>query len=263
MAFRPRGHTTLITGASSGLGAEFARVFAARGSNLVLVARRLGRLDELAAEIRAEHDVTVLVIAMDLARPEAGDALKARLDAESVTIDTLINNAGFGTIDRFVNEDRKRLAEELQLNVATLVDLTHIFLPEIVRAGRGAVVNLASTAAYQPNPTMAVYGASKSFVLNFTIALALEMQQSSVKILALSPGPTQTEFFAVAKTNLAVSQQTPQQVIAVAMRALDARNTPSHVVAGRSNSFSAAVVGLLPKPFAARIAGNMLTGRRV
>jgi len=175
--------TALITGASSGLGEEFAHRFAARGENVVLVARRADRLETLARRIEADHGVTATAVAMDLGVPGIGESLRKALADKGVTPTTLVNNAGFGTHGRFRDEDPARVASEIALNVSALVDLTHAFLPNLT----GALINIASTAAYQPTPNMAVYGATKAFVLNFTEALAYEYRTSPLKILALSP----------------------------------------------------------------------------
>src|SRR3954451_23103214 len=164
MTMTYRGTTALITGSSSGLGSEFARQFAARGANVVLVARREERLRELAERLERDHKVTATPIAVDLAQPTAPAELRRALDERGITIQSLINNAGFGMKGSFIDSDSARIAEMVQLNVATLVGLTREFLPDLVRSGNGALVGIASTGAYQPCPNMAVYGATKAFV---------------------------------------------------------------------------------------------------
>ncbi|MBY4399755.1 SDR family oxidoreductase [Rhodococcus fascians] len=248
--------TALITGASSGLGEEFAHRFAARGENVVLVARRADRLETLARRIEADHGVTATAVAMDLGVPGIGESLRKNLADKGITPTTLINNAGFGTHGRFRDEDPARVASEIALNVSALVDLTHAFLPNLT----GALINIASTAAYQPTPNMAVYGATKAFVLNFTEALAYEYRTSPLKILALSPGPTRTEFFdVVGSEDAAVGNfQTSEQVVSTAMRAVDSRRTPASVVSGLSNKISAGSVRLAPRSLAAIISGRLL-----
>jgi len=254
------GRTALITGASSGLGAEFARQLAARGSDLVLVARRAAQLDRLAAELRDAHGVTVTAHAVDLARPGIGVELRDQLAGEGIRISTLINNAGFATYNRFVEEDVARIIAEIQLDVTTLVELTHAFLPGLLADGTGALVNVASTAAFQPLPNMAIYGASKAFVLSLTEALAYEHRDASLKILALCPGPTRTEFFDVVGTDAAAvgRYQSAEQVVATALRALDRRSTPAHVVSGFGNRLSTAAVSVLPISAGAAMAGRLL-----
>lgn len=260
MTIEFHGRTALITGASSGLGAEFAARLAGRGSDLVLVARRQEALERLAARLRTEHGVRVDTIAMDLARPGVGHELHAALDGRGIEISTLINNAGFATYSAFTDEDAARIAAEIQLNVAALVDLSHAFLPSLLAAGSGALVNVASTAAFQPLPRMAVYGASKAFVLSFTQALAFENRASGVKILALCPGATRTEFFDVVGTEAAAvgSYQSASQVISTALRALDKRRTPAYIVSGAGNRISSSLAGIAPRRLSTAMAGRML-----
>jgi short-subunit dehydrogenase len=260
MSFDIRSATALVTGASSGLGSEFARRFAERGADLVLVARRAGRLEELAAELRTAHGVTVTVVPFDLARPDAGRALRAELDARSLSVHLLVNNAGFGTHVPFVRTEPARIEEEITLNVSALVDLTRAFVPPMVDAGRGAVVNLASIAAYQPTPGMAVYGATKAFVLHFTEALAFELRGSGVKVLTVSPGPTSTEFFDVAGPGASGGArfQSAEQVVSAALRALERRSTPASTVSGALNLLTASAARFVPRRVALAISGRML-----
>ncbi|ANJ26046.1 SDR family NAD(P)-dependent oxidoreductase [Agromyces aureus] len=255
-----RGQTVLITGASSGLGAEFASSFAARGADLVLVARREARLIDLATSIEAEHGVRVTTLAQDLATADAPTVLRAALDERGIAVHSLVNNAGFGMKGAFVEADPARIAEMVSLNVASLVGLTREFLPDLVADGRGVLVNIASTAAYQPCPGMAVYGATKAFVLSFTEALAYETRDSGVRVLAVSPGATRTEFFDVVGTaDAAVGRfQTPTQVVELAHRELDRRVTPPSVVSGRGNALNSTLVRLLPRRAALAISGNLL-----
>src|SRR3954469_20394085 len=186
--------TALITGASGGIGLELARVFAAHGYDLVLVARSGGKLEELAAELRTGHGIAARVIAKDLARPESPEDLARELEAAGVTVDVLINNAGFATFGPFVAADLHAELEELQLNVVTLTHLTKKLLPGMVARRRGGVLNVASTAAFQPGPFMAIYYATKAYVLSFSEALAEELAGTGVSVTALCPGPTATGF---------------------------------------------------------------------
>ena len=227
MPLNHRGTTAIITGASSGLGAEFARILAARGANLVLVARRAERLAELATDIRSKHGVEVHTIALDLTELGATDALVAAVRERGLSIDTVINNAGFGMRGAVVDANAARLDEQVRLNVGAVVSITRAFLPEMVASGRGALVNVASTAAFVPVPLMAVYGATKAFVLSFTEAVAFETRDSSLRVTAICPGATRTEFFDVVGTEDAAvgSFQTPPQVVATAMRC---PRRPSH-----------------------------------
>jgi short-subunit dehydrogenase len=241
------GQTALITGASTGIGATFARDLAARGANLVLVARSEDRLRALAAELVQEHGVRVDVLALDLGAPGVGADVQARVEALGLEVDVLVNNAGFGTHGDLVHADLTRLLAEVQLNCATVVDLTTRFLPAMTGRRRGVVVNVASTAGFQPVPHMAVYAATKAFVLSFTEAVWAESKDSGVAVLALCPGATRTPFFDVVGTDDVVvgTLRTPEQVVATALRGL-ARRRPS-IVDGWVNGVVARTAGLLPR----------------
>jgi len=253
------GTTALITGASSGLGAEFARALAARGADLVLVARRADRLETLAATLRTQHGVQVRVVPADLTAPGAASALRAELDG--VHIDTLVNNAGLGHYGDLADTDPELVRDMVQLNVAALVDLTRTFLPDL-RAGRGALVNVASTAAYQPCPHLAVYGATKAFVLSFTEALHAELRPTGLRVLALSPGATRTEFFDVAGSDAQVGRmQESAEVVGLAMRALDRRRTPASIVSGRSNGLTAVAARLSPRRVTLAVSDRLMSPR--
>lgn len=254
------GTTALVTGASSGLGVEFARQLAARGADLVLVARRQDRLETLAADLRAAGR-TVTVIAADLAAPGAAAELAKDLAKKKITIGTLVNNAGFGTRNRFEDEDAARIAEEIDLNVGALVDLTKAFYDQLQATDRGALITVASTAAYQPVPLMAVYGATKAFVLSFTEALWYENKDRGLGVLCLSPGATRTEFFEVAGEGARLGDfQTPQEVVALALRTLDKRNAPPSVVSGGRNKVMASAGRFVPRRTLVNVTGAM-TGR--
>ncbi len=259
MSMTYRGTTALITGASAGLGTAFAEQFAARGADLVLVARREDRLRSLADRLQAAHGITAGVISLDLARTDAATALRAGLDERGIRVQTLVNNAGFGMKGAFVDADPARIAEMVQVNVATLVGVTRAVLPELVADGRGALVSVASTGAYQPCPNMAVYGATKAFVLSFTEALAYETKASGLRVLALSPGATRTEFFDVVGTaDAAVGRyQSPTQVVELALRVLDGGRRPS-IVSGRLNAASAKLAGLMPRRLTLAVSGRVL-----
>jgi uncharacterized protein len=258
------GTTALITGASSGLGEEFARQFAARGANLVLVARRGDRLESLAAALRERHGVSVTVIPADLSAANSAHDLAARVSSLGISIDTLVNNAGFATRSRFENADAARVRQEVDLNVGALVSITRAFYPGLLASGTGALINIASTAAYQPVPLMAVYGATKAFVLSFTEALWYEAKGSGLKVLALSPGATRTEFFDVAGENARVgSFQTPGQVVGIALSTLDRRNPPPSVVCGTGNALTVAATKLLSRRLVATLTGSITRRRPV
>lgn len=244
MAYTP--HRSLVTGASSGIGAAFARALAARGSDLVLVARRTDRLTDLADELAAAHGIRAQVLTADLSLPAAGRDLRAAIEGP---VDTVVNNAGFGAHGRLVEADPDMLERMVAVDVAALVDVTRAFLPELIAARRGAVVNIASTASFQPVPLMAAYGASKAFVLSFSEAVWQEARPHGVKVLALAPGATRTEFFDIAGNGDATVGrfQTPEAVVASGLRALDRRATPPHVVSGVGNRLLSQAPRLSPR----------------
>jgi uncharacterized protein len=185
--------TCLITGASSGIGEEFARQLAARGHGVFLVARREERLRKLADELEREHGVRAEVVARDLADPSECSALPADVEERGLAVDVLVNNAGFTTVgDVHLNPDRQ--LGMVRVNCEAMVALTSAFLPQMAERGRGAVINVASTAAYQPIPAQAVYGATKAFALSFSEAVSAEVKGAGVTVTALCPGPVATEF---------------------------------------------------------------------
>jgi short-subunit dehydrogenase len=190
--------TALVTGASSGIGLEFARLLAREGHDLVLVARRRDALEDLARELAVTNGVAVRVIAKDLTAQDSTAEIFSELETERIVVDILVNNAGLGLHGRFWETDLDRQIEIIQVNVVALTGLTGRFLPGMVARGRGRIVNIASTAAFQPGPYMAVYYATKAYVLSFSEALAQELSDTGVTVTALCPGPTVTEFQAAA-----------------------------------------------------------------
>jgi len=213
----------LITGASAGLGESFARRCALEGMDLVLVARRKDRLDSLAQRIQRDFKVNVLVVAEDLSLPGAPAAIKAACDAAGVQVSMLINNAGFGSHARFHETDIDWQTAIIEVNCKAPTALTGLFLPDMVQRGNGAVVFLASTAAYQPAPMLAVYGASKAFNRMMGEALYEELKPCGVDVLSLSPGYTQTEFHNVAQVKrLPPSEmfRRPEEVVDTCFRTL-------------------------------------------
>jgi short-subunit dehydrogenase len=193
----PRG-TALVTGASSGIGAALAAELASRGHALTLVARREERLRSLATELSTEHSVDAEVIACDLADPAERERLIAELNQRGRSIEVLVNNAGFGSRGEFTTSDTERMLRMVRVNIEAVVDLTGRLLPAMAARGRGAVINVASTAAFQPLPGSAVYAASKAFVLSFSESLRTEVRDRGVSVTALCPGPVRTEFPEVA-----------------------------------------------------------------
>lgn len=252
-----KSKTALITGASSGIGLEYAREFARRGSNLILVARRQDALENLKRELSEAFGVTVTVIAMDLSSPDAGQKLVGELAEHGFTVDFLINNAGFGTNSRFSQEDRSVIRQEITLNVLTLVDLTAAFLPHMLKQNFGAVVNIASTASYQPVPGMAVYAATKSFVRSFTSAVWGEVAGTNVRVLTVSPGATKTEFFDVAGAKPAGALAPVENVIRTTFKALDSKRSKPAVIDGAANRVLALFSTILPKAMVIRMVAKM------
>jgi short-subunit dehydrogenase len=186
--------TALVTGASSGIGVAIARELAERGHSLILVARREERLRSLADELSREHGVDAVVHVADLRRRKAREGLEQALAADGRFVEVLVNNAGFGSRGEFVTNDTGRMVDMVRLNVEAVVDLTGRFLPGMTNRGRGAVINIASTSAFQPLPGSAVYAAGKSFVLSFSEAIRTELRGSGVTVTAVCPGPVKTEF---------------------------------------------------------------------
>jgi short-subunit dehydrogenase len=256
-----QGKTAVITGASSGIGVEFAKRFAARGANLVLVARRKDRLLAVAKEIKSAHQVNVDVIVADLSEVGAAERLFKSLQRKKIQVDIMVNNAGFGTMGEFKNSSINRVTEEIQLNISTLVQLSRLAIPGMVERGNGVVVNIASTAAYQPVPYMAVYAATKAFVLSFTEALWGELDGTGVSALALSPGGTKTEFFEVASEGKRQDgfgmMQTVEQVVETAIAALDKHNPPPSVISGGMNAAMARSGRLISRKSLIKVARAM------
>jgi uncharacterized protein len=186
--------TILITGASSGIGLELARCFAADGSRLVLVSRKGNALEALAAELRQAHKIQAQVITADLASAEAPTRLLAHLQAAGLKVDVLVNNAGIGAQGRFAELPLARQLDMLQINITSLTHLTRLLLPGMIERRRGGILNVASTASFQPGPGMGVYYATKAYVLSFTEALAEELSGTGVTVTAVCPGPTATNF---------------------------------------------------------------------
>ncbi len=251
--------TALITGASSGLGVEFARQLARERYSLVLTARREDRLKGVAEEAKRLGAPDARVIASDLSSSNAARALHQKLVEENVAVDFLVNNAGFGTHGRFTNLPLERELEEIELNIASIVALTHLFLPAMVERRRGTIINVASTAAFQPVPFMATYAATKAFVLNFSEALAYEVRASGVTVTALCPGPTRTEFQAVAGTQQAKMPSSAYMDAAtvVAQAIASAKSGAPVRINGALNWLMAQSTRLAPRALVVRIAAAM------
>ena len=186
--------TVLITGASSGIGMGLAKLFAADGSDLVLVARREDRLNELAEELKSEHGIEVHVLPKDLSKKTSPKEIFNHLKKEKIEIDVLVNNAGFGSRGMVSELDTDLQVDMVQVNAAALTHLTSLFLPGIIERGQGGILNVGSLAGFQPGPNLAVYFATKAYVLSFTEALAEEISNPNIKVSCFAPGPVKTEF---------------------------------------------------------------------
>jgi short-subunit dehydrogenase len=240
--------TVLITGASSGIGLELARVFAAHNYDLVLVARNEARLHEVAHELKTRHRCEVRVLASDLSQSTAPLAIYDQLQRDRIHVDVLVNNAGFSTYGAFTVTDLKTELEMLQVNIVALTHLTKLFMPAMLQQRRGRILNVASTAAFQPGPLMAVYYASKAYVLSFSQAVGEELRGSGVTVTALCPGPTASSFqqrAAMQKSKLMSGIMMDARTVAVEGYRGLMRSQPV-VIPGRHNRFFALLSKLLP-----------------
>lgn len=245
--------TALITGASAGLGYEFAVMFAEDGYDLVLVARNAAKMEEIKTRF---PQLNITVIAKDLGKPEAAREVYEEVKAAGITIDALVNNAGFGLMGQFEELDIARQSEMISLNVTALTEMTHHFLPELKKNPHGArILNVASTAAFQPGPMMAVYYATKAYVLSFSEALAEELAGTAVTVTTLCPGATKTNFASVAnveKTKMFSGAMSSQEVARQGYQAL--MGGKRVVITGGSNKVGAYAAKFLPRSVAAKIA---------
>jgi short-subunit dehydrogenase len=256
--------TALVTGASAGIGLELARLAAKDGHDLVLVARRRDRLETLAAELTMDHGAQVAIIAADLSDSAAPAAIAERLHAEGKQVDFLINNAGFGSCGPFATSVLAREVEMIHLNIQALVQMTHLFLPDMLARKSGRILNMASIAGFVPGPYMATYYASKSFVLSFTEALSSELLGSGVTITASCPGPTKTEFSSVAgteRTNL--FQRNVADAVTVARHAYRAMMAGKVVaIPGLMNKLIAQSTRVSPRAWLRTIAAGLNRHRK-
>lgn len=261
--FNYAGKTALITGASSGIGEAFAHILAARDMNLVLVARSEEKLHAIAQALSQQYGIRAEVIPADLCREGAAQEIYRQTQALDIPVDLLVNNAGFGTYGDFETLASEREHQEIMLNVTALVDLTHAFVPAMVERKAGGVINIASIAAFQPLPYHVVYGASKAFVLSFSLALWAEYRTRGVHVVALCPGPTATNFFTVlAAPEMPVMgrMHTPEAVVMAGLRALE-EGRP-YVVEGRRNAFGAQLTHMTPLALTTRVFAKVMHPRK-
>jgi short-subunit dehydrogenase len=256
--YKYKDKTALITGASAGIGAAFVRILASKGMNVVLVARSKEKLEKVAADIKG---VKATVIPLDLTEANAISKLQSRLSEENISVDLLVNNAGFGTFGQFETIDSGREKEMIQLNVSAVVELTHAFIPAMLERKEGAIINVASTAAHLPVPYMAVYAATKAFVLSFSEALWAEYKDRGIRILSLNPGSTESEFHQVAgMTVSSFPMETAEAVVLNGLKALEEGR--SFVISGMSNAILGDVLTrIIPRGQAALLAKQFMQGR--
>jgi len=253
--------TALVTGASSGIGEAFARELAARGMNVVLVARSKDKLEVLARELTSKHGIRADVIRADLGVPDGAESVFAETEKRGIAVTMLVNNAGFATYGPFQTTDLAREQEEILVNVYSLVTLTRLYLPKLLASKGAAIVNVASTAAFQPLPYMAVYGASKSFVLSFNDALWAQLKGTNVTALALCPGPVKTRFAGVvgAEEAMVGTPDTAEFVVRSALRALEGKR--SFVVPRFRQYVLANLSRILPRTVVASTTAKVLKPR--
>lgn len=242
--------TALITGASSGIGAEIARQLAGRGHGVTLVARRRERLEELAGELSGEHGVRADVETCDVTSPDARRQLIEAVEGRALAVDVLVNNAGFGTGGLFQEQDTETELNMVRTNVEALLHLCHAFVPGMVRRGAGAVLNVASVAAFQPVPRQATYAATKAFVLNLTDAMTADLHGTGVTATSLCPGPVPTEFGEVAGVdeglmNIPGVSVSPEDVARAAVDGLDGGKRV--VVPGAATRATALIGSMSPR----------------
>ncbi len=243
--------TALITGASSGIGKAFAEELAARETNLVLVARSEDKLNQLAKKFKEKYQVKVDVIAKDLTEPNAAAAVFDAIQTKGLTIDLLINNAGFGSYGDFAESDRERQVKIVQLNILALVDLTHKFLPIMRQRRSGSIINVSSITGFQPIPYLSVYAASKAFILSFSQALWAENRQYGVRILVTCPGPIETNFFTEANFPSALAGSTEtvyssEEVVRESLKALEEWQ-PTVIIGDVATQIRSILAGLVPR----------------
>lgn len=247
-----RGRFALVTGASTGIGAAIAEQLASHGAHLVVVARTAATLDDMAARMRQGFGVTVLAVAMDMAAAGAPQLLAEKLTEQGIEVEMLVNSAGVSTDGLVADSDPRSLRAMIDLNAGALTELTALLVPAMIDRGHGAIINIASTGAYVPAPYLAVYAASKAYVLSFTLALWQETVNSGVRVVAVSPGPTRTPM----NPRPGRIGRQPEQVAATALKALNT-SRPA-VIDGKINTVSSFVFSkLLPTRLSATLAGTI------
>jgi short-subunit dehydrogenase len=255
LKFNYHGSTALVTGASKGIGEVFAEQLAARGMNLVLVARSLDALESLAQRLSARYGIQCTVLNADLADSESANWIAAELEHRNIQVDLLVNNAGLGLSGNFLSHELKQEQGGIQVNVQTLVALSYLFGKGMQRRGKGGIINLASNASFQPLPAMATYAATKSFVLHFSEALNYELAADGVHVMAVCPGPTATNFFAETSTTLSSKDMDSSEfVVQKSLAAFDQGKSVAYPTR-LSVRLGTLLPRLLPRALVTKIAG--------
>ena len=256
-----RGKWALVTGASAGIGVELARLLAAGGTHLVLTARRKERMEQLATELTTRHGIRAEVLVADLAHSAAPEEIFAFTEGKGIGVELLINNAGFGAYGEFCKIPLRRQLEMAQVNVSAVIHLTHLYLPQMIARRRGDILIVASTAAFQAVPYISAYAATKAFDLLFAEGLAEEMKPYGIRVCALCPGSTRTEFHQVANQpeRLLRVVETAEKVARVSLEGLAAGK--SCVISGLANNLSVFGERLAPRRFVTRTAARMFKPR--
>jgi short-subunit dehydrogenase len=259
LRMQPQGYA-LITGASSGIGEEFARQLAAQGWSLILVARSKDKLEKVRGELMSAHmGIDVVAIPLDLTTAGAPAELFQRTQAAHLDVDLLVNNAGFGAFAEFASLALGRVRQMLDLNIVALVELTHLYMQPMMQRRRGGIINVASVAAFAPLPYSTVYAATKAFVKSFSDALYEEAQRRGVHVMAVNPGSTETDFFRVAGESPfshRARMQTSAEVVQESLRAFERKK--SSVVTGASNRLLTVVLTLLPRRWITSTVGRVM-----
>lgn len=249
--------TILITGASSGIGYELAKRYAADGCDLVLIARTKFKLEHLATEISQEHDITVHIIPADLSHPDTPQHIYAECMRRDLHIHTVINNAGFGLYGEFASSNLMTELSMIDLNVKALTEMTKLFLPNMIAEKSGHIVNIASTAAFQPGPRMAVYYASKAYVLNFSEAVREELRDTGVAITTVCPGPTKTGFEDAADMAFPKTMKVMNLRDAIDIIYTGIMKKKHIIIPGFRNKLLANLNRFFPRRLVTRVVGNM------
>jgi uncharacterized protein len=255
-----RGKWALITGASAGIGVALAKELAAGGANLVLTARRQDRLEQLANDLSGQHKIKTSIFAADLAEASAPEKIYAFTRAQEISIELLVNNAGFGAYGELPSVEVSRLLDMVQVNCAAVVHLTRLYLPEMVTRRSGDILILASTAAFQAVPYISTYAATKAFDLLFAEGLAEEMKPHGIRVCALCPGSTESEFHVVARQEKFMRKaETAEKVARTGLKALAAGK--SYVISGLGNYLGVQGERLVPRRMVTRVAAGMFKPR--